>query len=313
MKKEKINELILIFFIASLICGIFLIFTSQYEKGKLLPVKIAQKEGKIFLMNIYGPVYFSGASAFSIVTGADRIVNKLDKIKERDDIKAIVLRINSPGGSVGAVQEIYFKLLELKKKGKKIVVSMGDVAASGAYYIAAGADKIIANPGTLTGSIGVILELGNVQELFKKIGVKIVTIKSGKYKDIGSPFRELTDEERKSLQQLIDNAYNQFIDAIALGRKIDKSKVLEVADGRIFTASQAKDLGLVDYLGNLEVAVTVASKLAGIKGKPKLVYETDKLERFLELLESKMSFKERFQNIVLPFEHPKVRFEYMME
>src|SRR6185436_16569611 len=157
--------------------------------------------------------------------------------------------INSPGGSVGAVQEVYDEILRLKKSGKKVVVSMGDVAASGGYYVACAADKIYANPGTLTGSIGVIFETGNVQSLLKKIGVKVQPIKSAEHKDIGSPFKTMSVQERQILQSIIDDAYGQFVRAIVDGRQMQKEKVLRLADGRIYSGAQAKSEGLVDELG----------------------------------------------------------------
>jgi len=183
----------------------------------------------------------------------------------------VVLRINSPGGSIGAVQEIYEEVNRLKEKGKKVVVSMGDVGASGAYYIACAADKIVANPGTITGSIGVLMSLGNMEELFRKIGIKIEVIKRGKHKDIGSLSREMTAEERRLLQGVIDDAYDQFLRVVIEGRNLKKSKAEKLAQGQVFTGRQAKDLGLIDEIGNFQDAVRLAGKLAGIPGEPKVI------------------------------------------
>jgi protease-4 len=166
---------------------------------------------------------------------------------------------------------------------KKVITSMGSVAASGGYYIASASDLIVANPGTITGSIGVLMEFTNIEELFKKIGVKGVVLKSGEHKDIGSPFREMTPEEKKLMQSVIDNVHQQFIQAVAEGRKMDRLKVAQVADGRILTGEQAKQLGLVDQLGNLQDAIDTAAKLVGIEGKPLVLYPKRKFS-LLELL-----------------------------
>ena len=149
---------------------------------------------------------------------------------------------------------------------------MGSVAASGGYYIACASDRIVANPGTITGSIGVIMEFTNIEELFKKIGIKGVVLKSGEHKDIGSPFREMTPDEKKIVQDVIDNVHQQFIEAVAKGRKMDREKVVQIADGRILTGEQAKQLGLVDEMGNLQDAIDVAAKMVGIVGKPNVIY-----------------------------------------
>jgi protease-4 len=161
--------------------------------------------------------------------------------------------------------------LKIKSK-KKVVTSMGSVAASGGYYVACASDLIVANPGTITGSIGVLMEFTNIEELFKKIGIKGVVVKSGELKDMGSPFREMTPEERRIIQGVIDNVHQQFIQAVAEGRKLDRSKVAQIADGRILTGEQAIQLGLVDQIGNLEDAIDATAKMVGIVGKPNILY-----------------------------------------
>lgn len=243
----------------------------------------AFKKPAIAVVSIYGVITIGDQKQLFMPMSGDRIARRLRILSEQDDVKAVVLRINSPGGSVGAVQEIYDEVLRLRNAGKKVIVSMGDVAASGGYYIAAGADKIFADPGTLTGSIGVIFEVGNFQELFKKIGVRIEAIKSAEHKDIGSPFRAMTDKEHKILQDLINNAYDQFVDAIVTGRKMDREKVLALADGRIYSGAQAKSLGLIDELGNMEKAITKAAELAGIHGRPRILYEEDPWNKLLSI------------------------------
>jgi protease-4 len=211
-----------------------------------------------------------------VITQSSGIIEEINQYQEDEGVKAIILRIDSPGGGVGPSQEIHREILRAKLK-KKVVTSMGSVAASGGYYIACASDLIVANPGTITGSIGVLMEFTNIEELFKKIGIKGVVLKSGEHKDIGSPFREMTPEEKKIVQAVIDNVHQQFIEAVAKGRKMDQSKVAEIADGRILTGEQAKQIGLVDQLGNLQDAVDITAKMVGIEGKPNLVYPKRRL------------------------------------
>ena len=201
---------------------------------------------------------------------SDGIIKTLDSYADDPSVRAIVLRINSPGGGVAPSQEIYEQVKKAAAK-KDVIVSMGSLAASGAYYISAPATRIFADPGTVTGSIGVIMEVPNVQGLLGKIGVKTVIIKSGKNKDIASPFRSMTPVERRILQDALDGVHEQFIEAVAAGRKIPVSKVRALADGRIFTGQQAKALHLVDSLGDLPDAIAAARAMAGIKGKPRII------------------------------------------
>jgi len=224
-----------------------------------------------------------------VIVDSRKIIKALRRYQQDPDIKAIVLRVDSPGGAVAPSQEIYDTLKEIQSEGKKkIVTSMGTVAASGGYYIASATDLIVANPGTLTGSIGVIMELTNLEGLMQKIGVESVTIKSGKNKDVGSPFRKMKAEERSILQNVLDDVHSQFIEAVAEGRSLEIDTVRKLADGRIFSGRQAKKLGLVDELGSLEAAIQRAAELGGIKGKPELV-ETERKSSFLQLLESRFS------------------------
>ena len=208
-------------------------------------------------------------------------IEHLKKFRKDENIKAIVLRINSPGGGVGPSQEIY---TEVKKTTslKKVVVSMGAVAASGGYYIAAAADHVMANPGTVTGSIGVLMEFANIEDLFRKVGLSAVVLKSGDYKDVGSPFRKMTPSERELLQGFVDNVHDQFVAAVAEGRKMPEEAVRPIADGRIFSGEQAKAYGLLDSLGNIEDAIAVAAQLGGIVGEPSVVYAEKKRFSILE-------------------------------
>jgi protease IV len=218
-----------------------------------------------------------------LLVSSEQVVDELNDYAEDGSIKAIVIRIDSPGGGVVVSQEIFNAVKNAKKEGKKIVVSMGTVAASGGYYVAAAADKIVANPGTLTGSIGVKMEFANVEKLLEKIGVKGMIVKAGEYKDMGSPFRDMTDQEKKLLQGVIDDVHNQFIEAVAEGRRLPTADVRAIADGRIFTGRQALDLKLVDQMGDLADSIRIAGDLAGIKGKPKVVEKKKKIP-FLEYL-----------------------------
>jgi protease-4 len=199
------------------------------------------------------------------------IISQLIKFKKDDRIKAIILRIDSPGGRVGPSQEIYREVRRTIKT-KKVIVSMGSLAASGGYYIASAADKIVANPGTITGSIGVIMEFIQLQDLLGKIGVGLEVLTSGEFKDIGSPHRKMTEKDRALLRTLITDIQEQFIDAVAKGRDLSAEKVREIADGRIFTGAKAKELGLVDVLGNFRDAVDLAKKMTGITGDVTLIY-----------------------------------------
>ncbi len=213
------------------------------------------------------------------------IIEELREHSENGSVKAILLRIDSPGGAVAPSQEIYTEVMKIRDEGKKkIVTSMGNVAASGGYYIASATDKIVANPGTVTGSIGVILELANVSGLMKKVGVESVVIKSGKFKDVGSLFRSMTPEERDLLQGVIDDTYDQFVEAVSAGRGISREDLMPIADGRVFTGRQAKKLGLVDELGSMQDAIKITADLAGIKGEPDIIERKKKfsiLERLI--------------------------------
>jgi len=211
---------------------------------------------------------------------AEPVVEELNDYAEDSSVKAIVLRIDSPGGGVVVSQEIYNAVKNARKEGKKVVASMGTVAASGGYYVAAAADRIVANPGTLTGSIGVKMEFANIEKLLEKIGVKGMVVKAGEYKDVGSPFREMSAQEKKLLQDVIDDVHNQFIKAIAEGRNMQEAEVRAIADGRIFTGQQALDLRLVDQLGDLTDSIKLAGEMVGIQGKPRVIEKRKKIPFF---------------------------------
>ncbi|MFZ4437248.1 MAG: signal peptide peptidase SppA [Syntrophales bacterium] len=223
-----------------------------------------------------------------IIGDSEELVEQINEFAEDRGIKAVVLRINSPGGGVAPSQEIYQAVRELKKK-KKVVASMGAVAASGGYMIAVAADRIVANPGTITGSISTVMHYANVEELMKKVGVRSSVVKSGKFKDIGSPSREMTAEEKSLLQAIVDDIYDQFVRTIAENRKLPLQKIFELADGRIFSGRQAKDLGLVDDLGGLQDAILLAGKLSGIEGSPEIVHGLKKKTTLLKYLIGSMT------------------------
>ncbi len=206
-----------------------------------------------------------------LIIDAQPVVRQLEEHREDASIRAIVVRVESPGGVVGPSQEIHDGIARAREKGKIVVVSMGALAASGGYYLAVAADHIVANPGTLTGSIGVLIQLAEFEGLLKKVGVHFEVVKAGRHKDVGNVARPMTHDERAILQALLDDMYDQFVAAVAKGRRLDRATVLELADGRVYSGRRAKELGLVDSLGGLEEAVRVAGTLAGIAGKPHLV------------------------------------------
>ena len=224
-----------------------------------------------------------------VILDAQATISELKHYSENPLVKAIVLRIDSPGGGVVPSQEIHDAVKRVKNKSNKAVIaSMGTVAASGGYYIAAATDRIIANPGSLTGSIGVIMEMANFEGLMKKVGVEGVVIKSGRFKDVGSPLRKMSDEERKLLQSVMDDVHQQFIQAVADGRSMELSDVEPLADGRIYTGRQAKEARLVDELGDLDDAIHIAADIAGMEGEPKVV-EPRKRFSFRDIIESRWS------------------------
>ena len=246
-----------------------------------------------------GVVEIEGA----IADARDAIEN-IRRFREDEDIKAIVIRIDSPGGAVGPSQEIYREIRKTVET-KKVVASMGAVAASGGYYVACATDGIVANPGTITGSIGVIMGYTNFRQLLDKIGMVPVVIKSGPYKDTGSPTREMRDDEREILQAITSDIHEQFVTAIAEGRKMDRALVEQAADGRIFTGEDAKARGLVDRLGNFEDALEWAGVLGGIKGKVVPVYARDEKLSLLRYLMSS-SLSDLMSKVI----HPGIYAEY---
>ncbi len=247
-------------------CGVFFVIAASLGASDLAvgpAVSIVRVEGVIASGD--PPV-----DPFSTPTGAYSgvVVDHLRQAEEDPDVKAVVLRVDSPGGSVVGSDEIYQQVLAMNKP---VIASMGELAASGGYYVSAPADEIFANPGTLTGSIGVISQFINIEGLLEEYGVEVTTIKSGEFKDIGSLFRSMSDEEQASWQAIIDETYEEFVQIVAEGREMPIDEVKKLADGRIYTGRQALELGLVDQLGNLSAAIRHAAELGGIEGEPRIV------------------------------------------
>ncbi|WP_316347008.1 signal peptide peptidase SppA [Desulfuromonas acetoxidans] len=259
MKKRPFAIAIVVFFVIFVFfAGIILIMSSSRGSGQ----KFALSD-KVGVIEVLGTI-----------TDSKAIVDQLIDFGQNHAVKAIVLRVDSPGGGVGPSQEIYDEVVRLTAL-KPVVVSMGSVAASGGYYISAPANRIFANPGTITGSIGVIMEFTNVIALMDKVGLKTNVIKSGDHKDIGSSVRAMTDQEKALLQSLIDDVHDQFVTAVSEGRHLEKDQVFKLADGRIFTGRQAQQQGLVDELGGLQAAIHYAGELAGIEGTPDVLYPAE--------------------------------------
>lgn len=283
-------------------CLIVVIILSSLVVLSLI-ITILQKDAglkdRIGLIKVEGPIWSSKET-----------IEELRTYREDRSIKGIVIRVDSPGGAVAPSQEIYEEIKKTVKE-KPVVVSMGAVAASGGYYISAPASKIIANPGTLTGSIGVIMEIPNFKGLMDKIGIKTEVIKSGKYKDMASVFRDMDPEQRRILQSVLDEVHEQFINAVAEGRRLSIEEVRRIADGRIFTGSQAMKLKLVDQLGNLQDAIEVAASLAGIKGKPEVVTKKEGLT-LRSLLDGNIgNLLSRTKEFIQ--EYPVMRINYIMK
>ena len=214
------------------------------------------------------------------ILSSRQIVSALQTVAENSSVKAIVLRVDSPGGGVAASQEIYEEVKSISDTVKPIVVSMGSLAASGGYYVSCGATRIVADPGTITGSIGVIAMFPNYAKLMTKLGLQMDVIKSGKYKDSGSPFRQMTEQDKKYFQGVVDNSFDQFLNVVAEDRKLPIDKLKKFADGRVFTGAQALKLGLVDTLGSFQDAIKIAANLGGIKGKPVVVEPAERKTLF---------------------------------
>ena len=261
----------------------------------LLPDRWKSPSGEIALVRIQG-----------MLMDSQNIVRQLSNYRHNPNVRGIVLRIDSPGGAVAPAQEIYNEIMKLKADHKTVYASMGTVAASGGYYIACAANYVLANPGTLTGSIAAVMAFSNIEELTDKIGVKPIIIKSGKYKDVGSPLRGMKPEERKLLQSVVDDVHQQFVQAVAKGRGLPVSEVNEIADGRIMTGQQALTLKLVDEMGGLEKTIELLAKQIGVEGRPKVIEEKEKTPFFDWLLQS--SLPSRLAATLMPASLPRLQY-----
>ncbi|MBL7716832.1 MAG: signal peptide peptidase SppA [Bdellovibrionales bacterium] len=274
-QKKSSNPLIIILVLSLVFFVLFAVTTATVFFSKGGSSSGSSKAG-LFSGGSIGIFEING-----VIMDSKKALKRFDKFNEDSEVKAIVVRINSPGGSVAPSQEIYEAL---KKAKKPVVASMSSVAASGGYYIAMGAQKVFANPGTITGSIGVIMEFANLEKLYEWAKVKRFSLKTGRFKDAGADYRTMEPEERALLQGMIDDVLGQFKKAVAEGRKLSMDAVTKIADGRIFSGSQAKANKLVDELGTLQDAIDEAAKLAKIKGKPHIIYPEKNRNRFLDAI-----------------------------
>ena len=269
-RKQNIVTALLItsvFFISTLL----LVIAYKYIRGE--SIDISDGKPLIAVVELSGPIYESKS-----------IIRQFKKYGENEDIDAILFRISSPGGGVSASQEIYHEVKRVRDSGMPILASFGSVAASGGYYIALGADKIMANPATVTGSIGVIVGLPNYEGLMNKLGLSFVNITSGPLKDSGSPYRKLRKDDRDVFQEVVDDLYDQFVKTVSVERGLTIERVREIADGRIYSGNQAKNIGLIDTLGTYQDALDYVVELAGLTGKPKIIKEKRRKSSLFDLL-----------------------------
>ena len=239
---------------------------------------LSSLSGRVGLVDVIGGIEES-----------EPVVDQLDRMERDSSVRAVVVRLDSPGGGVAASQEIYEAVRRVRDAGKPVVASLGGVAASGAYYVACAADSIVSNPGTLTGSIGVIMTFPNTEELFRKVGLRFDVVKTGKFKDIGSMSRPMTDDERRLLEEVLGNVYEQFVDAISEGRGLDRAEILPLADGRIFSGDQALEYGFVDRMGDLDDSIRLAARMAGIEGRPSVVRKERRRVSVWSFLDEKLN------------------------
>lgn len=269
---------------------------------------------RVLILEISGPIGLDAGGFGTTQLSTDELISQIEQATEDDTVQAVVLRVESPGGGVVASDRIHTKLQDLRDAGKHLVVSMGAVAASGGYYVSAPAERIYANADTFTGSLGVIISLLNYEETLETIGVEQLVFKSGEFKDIGSPARELTDEERQILQEIVDQAYDGFVDVIAEGRNMPPERVRELADGRIYTGQQALELDLIDELGHLDAALDGAKELAGLPADALVVRYNTTPSLYDLLVASAVQMQQPADPLGLEklTEPPMIRLEYRM-
>jgi protease-4 len=261
--RKLLVSILAVLVLSSVIAIVDISLNMQQKRAAGITIVGPQIGPGVGIVRVEGPIeMISSGGAFGIRPGAEAVIERLSDLEKNSSIKAIVVRINSPGGTVAATQEIYQKLWKLRKKNIPIVASMGEIAASGGYYIASACNFIVANHGTLTGSIGVIAVSPNLRKLFEKLGIGMNVIKSGRYKDILSSFRDITPEERQLVQEIIDSSYRKFLKDVALGRNQSESDIAPIADGRVMNAETALKHKLVDMLGTFEEAIDKARQMA---------------------------------------------------
>ena len=275
--------------------GIFALMVLVTFSSDLLPDRWKSPSGEIAIVNIHG-----------MLMDSRDIVRQLSDYRHNPQVRGIILRIDSPGGAVAPAQEIYSEIIKLRADHKMVYASMGTVAASGGYYIACAADYVLANPGTLTGSISAVMALNNIEELTKKVGVKPNIIKSGKFKDVGSPLRAMTPEEQNLLQDVVNDVHEQFVQAIAKGRGMPLSEVHRIADGRIMTGQQALKLNLIDEVGGLEKTIELLAKKIGVTGKPEIIEQKEKIPLLGWLLQGALS--SGLAKTLIPSPHPRLQY-----
>lgn len=292
--------LVSVLFILSSVCAVYIIITGGIKKQDVITepakstsslftsLKKESDETGVAVIRIRGVIMEDTGSSWGATPSASSIARRIRDAAEKDTVKAIILDIDSPGGTVASVQEIYNEILRARNvSNKKVVAMFRDVAASGGFYVAMAADKVIAQPGTITGSIGVIMQTGNYEGLMGKIGVKFDSIKSGKHKDMGSPFRPMTEEERTLLQSMIDDSYDQFFEVVKAARtSINPMNLKVYADGRVFTGRQAFSVGLIDGLGGEDEALALARELTGIADLKIIRQRNDPFRNFFVTLDS---------------------------
>lgn len=281
--------------------GVFLFMVVSSVIGSFFSDGLLESDNQIAIVEIRG-----------MITASRVTVKQLRDFQRDPKVKGIILRIDSPGGAVGPSQEIYNAVTRIREEGgKKIYASLGSVAASGGYYIASAAETIFANPGTLTGSIGVIMAFSNIQDLIEKIGIRPEVIKSGAFKDAGSPVRPISSEERKLLQNLVDDVHQQFVEDVAKGRNLPAEDVQRLADGRVYTGRQAFELKMVDHMGGLQDAIDLLATQAGIEGPPQIVQEEEKIPFMDWLLQS--SIKKNLTQTLSPHISPSLQFLWTVQ
>ncbi len=302
--------------LSSVIAIVDISITMQRRSGAGISLPGPQIGPGIGIVRVEGPIEMIGASSpFGMGQGSEAIIRRLDELEKSGNIRAVVVRINSPGGTVGATQEIYQKLWKLRKKNIPLVASMGEIAASGGYYVASACNIIVANNGTITGSIGVIAVSPNLRNLFEKIGIDMNVIKSGRYKDMLSSFRDISPDERKLVQDIIDSSYRKFLKDVALGRNMNESEIAPVADGRVMGGETALEHKLVDLLGTFEDAVDKARELAKLpEGCP--VYDEIRtpIEQVLFRMEAILGRSDpmgRTMEMIRQETHYRIEYRYM--